>query len=217
MTTASPQALLERARLGDHDHASDPLAGRILDAALEQFLQFGLRRSTVDDVARRAGVARITVYRRFATKDDLVQGVLLREARRTIAEVEATIGALPNAADRVVEGFVLGVQLLRRDRLFQRLMETEPEVILPYLTIDAGPLLSFAQGFVVHHIRRAQAEGDIPPFAPEPLAELVVRVAQSLVLTRETSIPIDDDEAARRFAVQYLIPVIHVRQKATTP
>ncbi|MGY3205700.1 hypothetical protein ACVW19_006215 [Streptomyces sp. TE5632] len=41
----------------------DRMARRILDAALEQFTLLGLRRSSVDDVAKRACVSRVTVYR----------------------------------------------------------------------------------------------------------------------------------------------------------
>ena len=49
----------------DHDETST----RILDAAFELFSRIGIQRSTMEDVARRAGVSRITVYRRFATKE----------------------------------------------------------------------------------------------------------------------------------------------------
>ena len=44
----------------------------ILDAALTEFDQHGIRRVALDDVARRAGVSRTTIYRRFANRDDLV-------------------------------------------------------------------------------------------------------------------------------------------------
>ena len=43
----------------------------ILDAALVEFDRHGIRRVALDDVARRAGVSRTTIYRRFANRDDL--------------------------------------------------------------------------------------------------------------------------------------------------
>jgi AcrR family transcriptional regulator len=60
----------------------DPIAERILDGALAQFCDTGLTGSTMDDVARRAGLARVTIYRRFENKNSLIEAVLLRECRR---------------------------------------------------------------------------------------------------------------------------------------
>jgi len=70
-------ALLELVLSGE---GSDPVAETILDAALEEFLAYGLRRTNVDVVAKRAGVSRATLYRRFDGKDALVQAVLVRSA-----------------------------------------------------------------------------------------------------------------------------------------
>ena len=61
---------------------NDEVTERLLDAAPDQFCRMGIRRSTMEDVARRAGVSRITAYRRFATKDALVEQVVRREFRR---------------------------------------------------------------------------------------------------------------------------------------
>ena len=73
------------------DTGTDPVAEAILDAALEEFLAYGLRRTNVDVVAGRAGVSRATLYRRFDGKDALVQAVLVRECRRFFTGiVEAT-------------------------------------------------------------------------------------------------------------------------------
>ncbi len=60
---------------------------RILDAALTRVLQVGIRRASLDDIARRAGVNRVTIYRRFTTKENLIDAMLAREIQRTLAEV----------------------------------------------------------------------------------------------------------------------------------
>src|ERR1044071_4042148 len=72
--------VLERPGPDADDH--DEVTTRLLDAAYDQFCRMGIRRSTMEDVARRAGVSRITAYRRFATKDALVAQVVRREFRR---------------------------------------------------------------------------------------------------------------------------------------
>ena len=58
---------------------ADPATTAILDAAVVEFEQHGFRRVALDDVARRAGVSRTTIYRRFANRDDLVAAVVERE------------------------------------------------------------------------------------------------------------------------------------------
>src|SRR5207245_9242227 len=67
----------------------DPYAERILDAAREELAAYGLRRTTLDDIAARAGVGRATLYRRFAGRDTLLAALVAREARRLIAYVDA--------------------------------------------------------------------------------------------------------------------------------
>ena len=85
----------------DHDETSS----RILDAAYELFCRIGIQRSTMEDVARGAGVSRITVYRRFATKGALVDQLVRREIRRYLDQFRIDIEHAETAADRVVLGF----------------------------------------------------------------------------------------------------------------
>ncbi|GAA3354260.1 TetR/AcrR family transcriptional regulator [Saccharopolyspora gregorii] len=73
-------------------------ADRILDAAGELLLRHGYRKVTVDDVARRAGVGKGTVYLHWKTKVALFQGLLLRES---IALVDDLRGGLRDDPDAV--------------------------------------------------------------------------------------------------------------------
>jgi AcrR family transcriptional regulator len=76
-------SLLERALADVAEPIEDEaVTAKLLDAAAEQFRQVGIRRTTMEEVANRAGDARITVYRRFANKDALVEQVVRREFRR---------------------------------------------------------------------------------------------------------------------------------------
>ena len=55
---------------------------RIAQAALEQFSETGIRRSSVEDVGRRAGLSRVTVYRQVGTKEDLVRKLFCHAVKR---------------------------------------------------------------------------------------------------------------------------------------
>lgn len=127
-----PESLLERAfteALHSADD-SDEVATRILDAAYEQFCRMGIRRSTMEDVARRAGVSRITAYRRFATKDRLVEQVVRREFRRYFDRFLVDIQQAATVGDRVVLGFVSALDAIRRNPLIGGLMSVEPDVLI---------------------------------------------------------------------------------------
>ena len=102
-------SLLQRAFLesaAQSDEAADPTAERLLDAAFELFCRLGVQRTPMEKVAKSAGVTRVTLYRKFATKDALVDQVVLREFRRYFDRFRAEIPRADTVADRVVVGFV---------------------------------------------------------------------------------------------------------------
>ncbi|MER6167779.1 TetR/AcrR family transcriptional regulator [Streptomyces violaceorubidus] len=186
----------------------DPTARRILDAALEQFTVFGLRRSSMDDVAKRAGVSRVTVYRRFGTKDTLVEQTLLRENSRFFQRLDQAVAALPTMEERVVEGFVVALRHTRAHPLFGGLLRLEPEVVLPYLTVHGGSSLAATVDYLTAHLRRAQQAEGRPGDDPRPVAELMVRVAVSFLLNPASCIEMEDEDQARAFARRYLAPLL---------
>jgi AcrR family transcriptional regulator len=88
----------------DHDQITE----HILDAALAEFQEFGLRRASIDSVAERLGVGRMTVYRRFGGKDALAHAVMLRETKRYLDSVHHDIAG-ETVHSRIEEGFRAGV------------------------------------------------------------------------------------------------------------
>jgi AcrR family transcriptional regulator len=186
----------------------DAITERILDATLAQFLAVGLRRTTIEDVARRAGVGRVTIYRRVGQKHQLVQAVILREVNRVISAVAATIAPFEQLEERVIEAFVVGLRALREHPLLQRLLQTEPEDLLPYLTVDAAASLAIGRRFVAEQIRALVPSGHAPAVDPELIAELLTRLSQSLVLTPTGGIPLEDETRLRGFAQACLTPIL---------
>ncbi|MFB7939826.1 TetR/AcrR family transcriptional regulator [Streptomyces sp. NPDC056049] len=188
--------------------AEDRTALRILDAALEQFTLLGLRRSSVDDVARRAGVSRVTVFRRFRSKDRLVEATLLRELARFHELLDATVAPLPTLEDRVVEGFVVTLRHARVHPLFGGLLRLEPELVLPHLTVRGSSTLASTVEYLTVRLRRARMAEGRPEEDPRPLAELMVRVAVSFLLDPAGCVAMEDEEQARAFARRYLAPLL---------
>jgi AcrR family transcriptional regulator len=203
MKSAEEHSLLDLVLAGGRE--TDSIGETVLDAALAEFLAYGLRRTNVDVVARRAGVSRATLYRRFENKDALVQAVLVRESRRFFDGIVAAVDQLPTAQERLIEGFVVGFRYARRDPLLTRLLASDPEALLPYLTVNAGLVVAAARDFLVEQGKKVPGGSEsFDGRDPAGVAEIFVRLAISFTLTPDSCIPLGDDDAVRAFARSYL-------------
>jgi AcrR family transcriptional regulator len=80
---------------------------QVLDAALELFLERGYEGTSMDAVARAAGVTKPVVYACFAGKEELFRALLRREEERILAEIQAAFEGsdLSDREGTLVEGF----------------------------------------------------------------------------------------------------------------
>jgi AcrR family transcriptional regulator len=209
---SNSESLLERAFAEAVERVDgDEATARILDAAYEQFCRLGIRRSTMEDVAQRAGVSRITVYRRFASKDALVEQVIRREFRRYFDQFLIDIQQARTLADRVVLGFASSLRAIRRNPLIGGLMAVEPEVVVPSMISDGGRTMSTVARFVAGQLRKEQSAGNVSHDVDvELVAELMVRVSTSFLITPSQLIDLDDDEQVHAVARRFLVPMLQL-------
>src|SRR5438067_1806293 len=130
--------LLARALANAGAEHEDPLARRILDAAVAEAAASGLRALAIDAVARRANTTRMTVYRRFGRREQLIEAMATREARRFIAAVSAAIAGLPAIAEQGAEAFVSGLRFMHEHPVARRAIESEPDAIVCILEAEDG-------------------------------------------------------------------------------
>ena len=163
----------------------------------------------MDDVARRAGVGRMTVYRRFGDKTRLVEALAVREGRRCLAELDAAARPDQPIADQVAEGFVTSVRLAREHPLLNRLARIEPESVLRALTADGGAMFALARAFVAERLRAAQKAGTLDrKVAVDEAAELLVRLSFSFALIEDSVLPLEDPDRARDVARRLIAPIL---------
>jgi AcrR family transcriptional regulator len=98
---------------------------QLVVAAEECFLDFGVRRTTMDDVARRAGVSRPTVYRYFSDRDALVVEVVTRRARIFGVRAREYISGRPDFPSKIVDGLGYLVRGGRRDPILSALLQPD--------------------------------------------------------------------------------------------
>ena len=105
---------------------------RYLDAARECILATGWTRTTLTDVARRAGVSRMTIYRTWPDMQTLLADLMTREWGGVVAAVASAGAGLP-PAERLSLGVSRTVAALRSNDLLRKIVEVDPELLLTYL------------------------------------------------------------------------------------
>ncbi len=155
--------LLELAFDPEVESHDDAISGRILDAALELVAASGLRHLTMDDVAARAGVGRMTVYRRFGSRQLLTDALAVRECRRCLAEIAAALHPEKPLDERAADLFVATLRVIREHPLLARLARVEPEALLLELNRDSSAVFRLVRDFLVAQI---EATGELADDRP---------------------------------------------------
>lgn len=189
-------------------------AAEILEAAFEAAVDHGLRRLTVAEIARRAGVTKVTLYAYFPSKDAIVTAMIAAQLDAFFTQSEEFSAQFPDLAERIPETFAHAFLLLREHPLVRRILRTEPETLIPYIT-EGSPFLTLVREWVRDRWSGAIAElSGMNPNSPGArerialVAELVVRLGHSLLLIPESLQPLQTQEQASELTHAWIMPVI---------
>lgn len=197
---------------------TDPADVRILEAAVAQFALIGIRRTSADDIARRSGVNRTTLYRRMGTKEQIVRAAMAHEVRKVLAGIEARLAPIADPLERRLSGFGITVTALRGNPLLRQLLAVDRDETLLWLTADAAPALEIATAYVVGTVTELRAALGLPDSPPvEAVAATLVRLVHSLVLTPSGPPELTTDAQFRAYAETVICPLIGVPLDSRTP
>src|SRR6478609_5545598 len=174
-------------------NTDDPQSPRdtYLDAARDCILDVGWRRTTLTEVARRAGVSRMTIYRTWADMPQLLSDLMTREWGGVVADALAEEDPDTPTVDRLVGDIIGTVRRLRENELFLRIVDLDPELILPYLFSRRGRSQEAILELTVAALGEAQAAGEVREGNPELMARAMLLAAHGFVLSAHTMV--DDD------------------------
>lgn len=177
----------------------------ILDAARACVLAVGLRRTTLTDVARRAKVSRMTVYRRWPDMGSLIGDLMTREWSPLFAFPDGG-----SARERLVEGMVHGVGALRSHPVFRRIVELDPEILLPYLVDRRGTSQDRILDRLTAAIEEGSSDGSLRKGDPALIARTALLTAHGFVFSAHTmsdGVTVADlDAELRALLDRYLSP-----------
>ncbi|MCM3885392.1 TetR/AcrR family transcriptional regulator [Frankia sp. R82] len=159
----------------------------VLDAAKASLLAVGVRRTTLTEVARRAGTSRMTLYRRWPDLRTLVGEVMTREWSSIVTAAARLARRDPHSRDLdgIVDQIVATVDAFRANPVYRRILETDAEMLLPYLTERRGTTQQMIVDLLAGQLGAAARAGTVRSGDPEALAVMVLLVAQSYVLSAD--------------------------------
>lgn len=187
-----------------HNHESEatPRDG-YLDAARECILDVGWRRTTLTEVARRAGVSRMTIYRAWSDMPALLGDLMTREWTGLVTG-QVDLAGEPTPL-RIADAMAATVEALRDNELFTRIVELDPELILPYLLARRGRSQELIIGVLAAAVTEGQRLGTIRDGDPVTIARSLVLASHGHVLSAHTMLDDAVDATALDAELHHLI------------
>jgi AcrR family transcriptional regulator len=181
---------------------SDDPRTRILAAAVACLGREGIAKTTLDDVAREAGVARATVYRHFAGgRDQVISEAITWEVGQYFRRLALQVADAPDLATRLELALVHAHRAVEEHPILQRVSLTEPERLMPQLTESAPLILAVLRDYLVPLL---EVEDLRPGVTAAEAADWLGRLFVSFIVT-EGSWDLTDPAAVRRLVREQLL------------
>ena len=176
---------------------------RILDAALDLASTTGLRKYSMEQIARTAKIGRATLYLYFNGREALIAALVEAELARYFADIQSVIDRYQDTDDRLVHGFAAAYRGLHHHPAFTTVLRVNPELLTPYLIADNSTAMELARAFVYSAVR----EGELPDDVRAQFAEHVARAIHSFVLIPGGVLELDSADGPEDYARRFLLPV----------
>jgi AcrR family transcriptional regulator len=174
--------------------SSPTVEDRILDAAADCVIAYGVDRVTLAEIARRAAVSRPTVYRRFPDTRSILAALLTTRITHALDDVPSRgVGR-----ELLVERIVGMAERLRRDDVIMSVLHQAPDFAMVYISERLGTSQRILLDAVTGEMKGAQDEGSVRPGDIRQLAVMTLLITQSTILSAQTVEPILDATALAR-------------------
>ena len=193
---------------------ADDVQRRLVAAGLACIVRWGVAKTSLDDIAREAGVSRATVYRAVpGGKDRLLALILDHEAGRFFHELDAELDAARDLSDLLARAVVTTLAAVADHPALQTLVELEPELVLPHLAFHRlDRVLAVGTELLRPHLARY-----LPAEAIPAAAEWVTRIVVTYVIHPTPSLDAHDPESIHRLVRTFLAPALDPTRQEEQP
>jgi AcrR family transcriptional regulator len=187
---------------------------RIVDATLVCLARYGTAKTTVDDIARQAGVSRATVYRIFrGGREEILAAVVDTEVARLFSALGVRLGEADDLTEALVGGIVEASTRIGDHAALAYLVAHEPETVLGHLAFDESDrLLSTASRFTAPFLARWMS-----PAEAGRVAEWATRIVLSYTISPSDSVDLTDPADVTRLVETYVLPGVTALHAAGDP
>ncbi len=173
---------------------SADIGDRILEAAASCVTAYGVDRVTLAEIARRAGVSRPTVYRRWTDTREILAALLTSR----VVGVWRDVPSRGPGREALVERIVAVADRLRRDEPIMSVLHSSPELAMVYITERLGTSQQVLIDAAAAEIEAAQRDRSVRAGDPRQLAAMVLLITQSTIQSAAIVRPILDADALAR-------------------
>ena len=158
------------------DRDKEAVRQRILQATYDCVARWGLSKTTVEDAANEARLSRATVYRYFpGGREELINAVVGWEYAAFFLRLYEEVRDAESLEEVIERGLMFAHRAIREHEVLQRILLTEPDRLLPQLSVESAGTEKLIAAFLVPYLERHPlAPGVAVPEAADFLARMVL-------------------------------------------
>jgi len=154
----------------------------VIEATYACVARYGMAKTTIEDVAKESGVSRATIYRLFDGRDQLLRETVGWEMNRFFLRLAEAVADAPDLAGRLEIGLTFAHRAIREHEVLQKVLITEPDRLLPLLTIEQHRVLAYVHDYLRPLIDEEGRAGRLRPgLDHDEAAEYLARMVLSLI------------------------------------
>ncbi|BBZ14419.1 hypothetical protein BST20_15810 [Mycobacterium branderi] len=174
-----------------------------MDALLPLAALTGLRKLSMDEVARYAKVGRATLYKYFPGRDALIAAFVQQELARFFADVGHIVERYDDPDERLIHSFAHAYRYLRYHPALSTILRVNPQILLPYVITEASEALDLGRQFVESTV----GADELPDPERAQFGEHVARAIHTLILIPSSVMGLDAPDGPENYARRFLVPV----------
>lgn len=177
----------------------------ILEAARNLFQRYGYRKTTMEEIARDAGITKPTVYAYFDGKKDVLVSLVEWEGSRVLEAGLASTDDGAGAVEQLAAMFVAVDEFLKKDTFLRGIVSRDPDVLTPEVIRVAFDFERKIIGAVEKILEKGMDDGAIRKSDPRLMAYAMVRLHEAFTFSAFFELEGYDDEQINAFFIDTMM------------